>query len=466
MPILENINKFKSKNAIITETNEIIDYKTLIAFSDKISKKIKSRQLVFLICGNNVESIVGYVSFLKTNCVIALLDERQSFNHLNMLINIYKPNSIFIKKNIIPSEEYELILSFKNFNLLQRKNILKFNLNDRLSLLVSTSGSTGSSKQVRISHENIKENTKSIVKYLNISEKDTCITTLPMSYVYGLSLINTHIYSGGTLVLNDRSVIEKKFWISLQKNKVSNFAGVPYIYQMLDKINFYKNDLKHIKYLTQAGGKLDTKLNKKILANFCNKKKDFYVMYGATEATARMSFLPPKFSNKKIGSIGIPIPGGEFWIENEKKKIIKKNNRSGELVYSGKNVCLGYANSLDDLSKGDDNDGIFKTGDIALRDKDNFYYIVGRKDRFVKIYGNRVNLAELESNILKFGIQSICKVNQENKITIFIRETKEEKKVKESISNFTSLHPSVFIIKVMKKFPLNKNYKISYESLN
>ena len=121
---------------------------------------------------------------------------------------------------------------------------------------------------------------------------------------------------------------------------------------------------------------------------------------------------------------------------------------------------------MDDLSKGDDNDGIFKTGDIALRDKDNFYYIVGRKDRFVKIYGNRVNLAELESNILKFGIQSICKVNQENKITIFIRETKEEKKVKESISNFTSLHPSVFIIKVMKKFPLNKNYKISYESLN
>ena len=329
MPILENINKFKSKNAIITETNEIIDYKTLIAFSDKISKKIKSRQLVFLICGNNVESIVGYVSFLKTNCVIALLDERQSFNHLNMLINIYKPNSIFIKKNIIPSEEYELILSFKNFNLLQRKNILKFNLNDRLSLLVSTSGSTGSSKQVRISHENIKENTKSIVKYLNISEKDTCITTLPMSYVYGLSLINTHIYSGGTLVLNDRSVIEKKFWISLQKNKVSNFAGVPYIYQMLDKINFYKNDLKHIKYLTQAGGKLDTKLNKKILANFCNKKKDFYVMYGATEATARMSFLPPKFSNKKIGSIGIPIPGGEFWIENEKKKIIKRTINQG-----------------------------------------------------------------------------------------------------------------------------------------
>ena len=189
-------------------------------------------------------------------------------------------------------------------------------------------------------------------------------------------------------------------------------------------------------------------------------------MYGASEATARMSFLPPEFSKKKIGSIGIPIPGGKFWLEDNKKNIIKKNNQSGELVYSGKNVCLGYANSVSDLSKGDDNNGIFKTGDIAKRDKDNFYYIVGRKDRFVKIYGNRVNLAELENNILKFGIQSICKVNEENKITIFIQENKEQKKLRESISNFTSLHPSIFTIKVMKKFPLNKNYKISYEGLN
>ena len=466
MPILENINKFKNANALITEKNEIIDYKTLVKLSDRISKKVKSRQLVFLVCGNNVESIVGYISFLKTNCVIALLDEKQNLNQLNNLINIYKPSSIFIKKSIFLSMEYELILSFKNFNLLQRKDNLKFNLNDELSLLISTSGSTGSSKQVRISHENLRDNTKSIVKYLNISKKDTCITTLPMSYVYGLSLINTHIYTGGTLVLNDHSVIEKKFWISLQKNKVSNFAGVPYIYQLLDKINFYKNDLKHIKYLTQAGGKLDTKLNKKILDNFCNNKKDFYVMYGASEATARMSFLPPEFSKKKIGSIGIPIPGGKFWLEDDKKNIIKKNNQSGELIYSGKNVCLGYANSISDLSKGDDNNGIFKTGDIAKRDKDNFYYIVGRKDRFVKIYGNRVNLAELENNILKFGIQSICKVNEENKITIFIQENKEQKKLRESISNFTSLHPSIFTIKVMKKFPLNKNYKISYEGLN
>ena len=151
-----------------------------------------------------------------------------------------------------------------------------------------------------------------------------------------------------------------------------------------------------------------------------------------------------------------------------KKKIITKNNRAGELVYSGKNVCLGYANNIGDLSKGDSNYGIFKTGDIAWRDKDNYYFIVGRKDRYIKIHGNRINLEELEKNILKFNIQSMCKANLDNKITIFIQDPKVEKKLKRIINNFTSLHPSVFIIKVLKKFPLNKNYKVSYnsESLN
>jgi long-chain acyl-CoA synthetase len=468
MSILENLNKFNNNDALIMENNEIINYKNLIKFSDKISQKIKTRQLAFLVCGNNLESISGYISLLKTNCAIALLDEKQSFDNLTNLINIYKPNIIFIKKDKIHIEGYKLLLSFKNFNLLQSKNDFKHDLNDKLSLLISTSGSTGSSKQVRISHENLKENTKSIAKYLSINEDDNCITTLPMSYVYGLSLINTHIYTGGTIVLNEHSVIDKKFWASLKKNKVTNFGGVPYTYQILDRINFYKNDLRHIKYLTQAGGKLDEQLNKKIISNLRKKNKNFFVMYGATEATARMTFLPPKFSSKKIGSIGIPIPGGKLWLEDKKNKKIKKNNQSGELVYSGKNVCLGYANNIDDLSKDDSNNGIFKTGDIAWKDKDNYYFIAGRKDRYIKIHGNRINLEELEKNILKFKIQSMCKATSDNKITIFIQNSKAEKKLKKVINNFTSLHPSVFIIKILKKFPLNKNYKVSYnsESLN
>jgi len=468
MSIFNNIDKYQNQNALITGKNESIDYKTILSASDKLCKQIKSRSLVFLICGNNVESILGYISFLKTNCAITLLDERTNNFNLKSLIKVYKPRFLFIKKNSILLDEYEQVLSFKNSELLKRKKEFKIDLNDKLSLLISTSGSTGSSKLVRISEKNLEENTKSIVNYLKISKSDICITTLPMSYVYGLSIINTHLHKGCTLVLNEHSVIDKNFWISLIKNKVTTFSGVPYTYQMLDKINFYNKDLKYLKYLTQAGGKLDVRINKKILENFCNEKREFIVMYGAAEATARMSFLPSEFSNKKIGSIGIPIPGGKFWIEDHNKEEIKKDNQAGELIYSGKNVCLGYAKNISDLSKGDVNKGILRTGDIAKKDKDNFYYIVGRKDRYVKIYGNRINLAELENNILKFGIETLCKVNEKNKITIFVKQSKEVEDLKNRIKDLTNLHPSVFTIKILNKFPLNKNFKISYdnESLN
>lgn len=468
MTIFKDINKFKNNNALITETNEVLNYRTIFNIIDKICKKINSRSLVFLVCGNNPESILGYMSFLKADCAVALLEEKINYKSLKNLVDIYKPNYLFVKKNVFKFDDYEQVLTFKDFDLIKRKTSFKINLHRELSLLISTSGSTGSPKLVRISKKNLEENTESIINFLKISSVDTCITTLPMSYVYGLSVINTHLKQGCTIVLNEQSVLEKKFWTKLINNKVTTFSGVPYTYQMLDKIDFYKKDLKHIRYLTQAGGKLNLQINKKIAKNFSNTNKDFIVMYGAAEATARMSYLPSEFSNKKIGSIGVPIPGGNFWIEDKNQKKIEKENEIGELFYSGKNVCLGYAEDISDLSKGDENKGILKTGDIAKKDKDNFYYILGRNDRYVKIFGNRINLDELENNISKFGVQSLCKVIEENRITIFVKHLKEAENIKKNIKNYTDLHPSVFNFKILSEFPLNKNLKTAYnnESLN
>ena len=468
MTIFKEINKFQNNNAIITETNETINYKAISSTIDKICKKINSRSLVFLVCGNNPESILGYISFLKADCAIVLLEEKINYKSLKNLVDIYKPNYLFLKKNFLKLQGYDQVLTFKDFDLIKRKNFFKINLYRELSLLISTSGSTGSSKLVRISKKNLEENTRSIINFLKITSKDTCITTLPMSYVYGLSVINTHLKQGCTIVLNEQSVLEKKFWSKLLNNKVTTFSGVPYTYQVLDKIDFYKKDLKYIRYLTQAGGKLNLQINKKIAENFYNNNKDFIVMYGAAEATARMSYLPSEFSCKKIGSIGVPIPGGKFWIEDNNQKKIEKENEIGELYYSGKNVCLGYAENINDLSKGDENKGILKTGDIAKKDKDNFYYILGRNDRFVKIFGNRINLDELENSISKLGVQSLCKVNEENRITIFVKQLKEVENIKKNIKNLTDLHPSVFDFKTLSEFPLNKNFKTAYnnESLN
>lgn len=281
-----------------------------------------------------------------------------------------------------------------------------------------------------------------------------------MSYVYGLSIINTHINQGAALVLNTSSLVEKDFWNKMQSFNVTNFGGVPYTYSILEKIDFKKYNLKSLRYTTQAGGKINKKTLLNILKNYNLLGIKMFLMYGATEATARMSYIELKKENmNKVESIGKPIPGGKFYLKDSKSKLIKKNNISGELIYSGKNVCLGYAEKLEDLSKGDRNKGILKTGDIAFRDSKNFYYIIGRKDRYVKIYGVRLNLQELEDIIEKYGLENMCTLQKENTINILIKKNVRIDRLKRYIFSIVKIHPSIIRVKIVKEFPLSKNLK-------
>jgi long-chain acyl-CoA synthetase len=454
--------KYKDNNALILENNELITYDELIKIVEDFSKNIKKRSLIFLLCKNNIESIVGYLGSIKSNCVISLIDEKISEDSLIKLVKQYHPDFIFFEKKKLKSlENFSSSYSFKNFDLLEAKKKTEKKLNDNLALLISTSGSTGTSKLVRQSADNLNSNIESIIEYLNILESDISITTLPMSYVYGLSIINTHLNQGASIVLNNKSVIEKDFWKKLQKNKVTNFGGVPYTYSILEKMNLKNFDLTNLKYTTQAGGKINKTTANNIINQYRLLDIKLYLMYGAAEATARMSYLP--WDNiEKIQSIGKVISGGEFFLEDLNGKKIKDVNTHGELIYRGKNVCMGYAENFYDLSKGDENKGVLKTGDVAYKDKNNFYYLVGRKDRYIKIYGMRINLQELEDIILNFGLENICMQEKENTINVYIKDDFELEKVKKQIISVTKIHPSVFFFKIVKNFPLNKNYKISY----
>ena len=463
MFLLNNINTKNKKTALITENNKQISYSELNNYINRFNKNLQKRSLVFLICKNNLESIVGYLSLLKKNCVISLLDEKISEKLLKKLIRDYKPDYIFLSKN----KKYNLnnfsqVYNFFDYKLIESKKVTKKNLHKELSLLISTSGSTGSSKLVRQSKNNLKDNAVAISKCLTISKKDIAITTLPMSYVYGLSIINTHINQGATIVLNTKSIVEKSFWSAMQRHKVTNFGGVPYTYSILEKINLSKFNLKNLKYSTQAGGKLNINTAKKILEDYKKLNIKLFIMYGSAEATARMSYLPWKNIEKKISSIGVPISGGRFHIEDENKKKITSINKFGELIYKGSNVCMGYSKNFKDLYKGDENNGILRTGDLAYKDKDNFYYIVGRKDRYIKIYGMRINLQDLEEIILEYGAENICLEEKLNKILVFVRNYKKIKMLKKYLIDLTSLHPSSIEIRNIKEFPLNSNYKISY----
>ena len=454
----------KKKIALITEDGKSLTYGQLLKSIHQFHLLFNKRSLIFVIAGNNFETIASYYGSLKSNCVVALIDENLSVKLLKNLILKYKPNFIFIDKNKKKIfKYYDEKFNFYNYVLFEKKNNNTISLNKNLHLLISTSGSTGSSKFVKISDRNIINNTLSIIKYLKISKNDKAITTLPISYVYGLSVINTHLKSGATIVLNNSSIIEKNFWEKLSRYKITNFAGVPYLYEILDRIDFKKFDLRYLKYTTQAGGKLQDKIIRNIIKKYKKFNLKLLIMYGAAEATARMSYLPWSKIESKIGSAGIAIPGGKFWIEDKKKNRIRTSKKIGEIVYQGNNVHLGYAKNQSDLAKGDENKNILRTGDIGYLDKDKFLYIIGRKDRFVKVYGQRVNLSELEEMIYKIGIKCLCFQETSNKIAIYIKRLKDKKKILNFLKNSINLHTSIFIVKTIKKFPRNLNYKISYD---
>ena len=228
---------------------------------------------------------------------------------------------------------------------------------------------------------------------------------MPPSYTYGLSIINTHLYSGASIVVTNLRVIEKAFWKLFNEQEVTSFGGVPYFYDILRKLKFHEINLPKLKYFTQAGGPLNRELTEYYLDYAEDNKIRFFVMYGQVEATSRMTYLPYKMSRKKTGSIGVPISGGKICLQNDKSN----DDVKGELIYEGKNVSMGYAICGEDLAKDDENNGVLVTGDLAKRDKDGFYYIVGRKKRFIKLFGNRVNLDETE-RLIK-NIKSILEAN-------------------------------------------------------
>ena len=210
-----------------------------------------------------------------------------------------------------------------------------------LSLIHISSGSTGSPKFVRQSYKNIEVNTRQIAEYLELDQEERAITTLPMNYTYGLSIINSHLLVGAEILLTDKTMMERGFWSFMKEQKATSFGGVPYTYEMLDKLRFFRMDLPDLKTMTQAGGKLIPELHKKFAEYAAEKGKRFIVMYGQCEATARMGYLPADKAVEKCGSMGIAIPGGVFHLIDVNGEAVTEPHVTGELVYEGENVTLG-----------------------------------------------------------------------------------------------------------------------------
>lgn len=464
MNFYDDIDKYKDRIAIITDDERTILYRDLIKTADKISENVNERSIIFLICENSFASIAAYIGFLRKRAVPVLINPKNDISMFKALYDTYRPRYVFCKtdRDCAGIE----IMCVDDFHLLKTENENDYSINPELAVMLTTSGSTGSSKLVMQTYSNITSNAASIVQYLKIDKDDRAITTMPMNYTYGLSIIQSHLLSGACIIVTEKTFMDKSFWTLLKEKKATTFGGVPYVYEILKKLRFANMNVPDLKYITQAGGRLSKEMVLEYAEICRDKGMKFIVMYGQTEATARMSYLPWENIFDKAGSVGIAIPDGEFMLIGIDEKQIKKPGQVGELVYSGPNVTLGYAEKITDLSNTDGFNGVLHTGDMAKFDDEGFYYIVGRKKRFLKVFGNRVNLDEMDSLLESAGYECACSGTDDHvKIYIVSDNENDCQAAIDFISTKTKLNKVAFSASLIKEIPRNSSGKISYSKL-
>lgn len=316
MMIIKLLHAYKDTLAIVSKDN-IITYKELYQLASKFENLFTEKNLIFHICTNTIGSIAGYVALINSEQTVAMIDGDISKSSLEKLMNTYLPEYICMPADMYEEfVEYEAVVKFYDYILVRTNYNVSGCIDKDLALLLSTSGSLSDNKYVRISYKNVLSNANAIIEYLKITQSDKTITTLPMSYTYGLSIINSYLLAGATIVVTDYKIYQKEFWEIVRRQSVTSISGVPYMYEMLEKFGFMNMVIPSLKTLTQAGGKLSIELQKKYAGYSQGNGIDFYIMYGQTEATARMAYLPCEKIDLKLGSIGIPIPGGKITLED------------------------------------------------------------------------------------------------------------------------------------------------------
>ena len=443
--------KNKNNIAIINE-NERISYLDLIEFKDKHFKCKK--KLFLLFSSDYFETIFLYSALLISDNIIILVDFIKDKKYIDLLIRKYKPNYVLLPKVNIGK------LNFKKNRIfsLKKTNIYKLNANDEISynsknkLLLSTSGTTGSPKMVRLSEQNLFYNSESICSYLKINKNNSCITTLPTAYSYAVSIINSHLLRGAKIFINNFKIVNPKFWTFVKKNKISSLSFVPDQFEILASYNFFNKKIKTIKYMTSAGGRLKEKVIR-YLKEYSKKNSFlFYVMYGQTEASPRISYYLLNKTNFENNCIGKPIKKGKL-------KILGKN-KIGEIAYSGPNIFLGYAKNYFDLIKNTKKLLLLRTGDIGYKDSKGFFYVVARKKRIAKINGFRIDLDHIEEILRKKKINVNCYLFDE-KINVYTNVLKNKRRIiKSYFYNNLNLTSNQFLIKKKNKIKQRKKIKI------
>ena len=458
----------ENSTALKDDKGYSLSFGELWGFCDDFNHRFSlcGRELVLVLCENTVPCAAVFFACIINKAVPILLSSRIDKDMLERYISIYRPNYIFKPKkteisccNLFVNDyfDYEMVKTAEE----------ALPMSEELSFLLPTSGTTGNPKLVRHSYHNLSTSVESVAKTFRLCGDEYALLSLPIHFTQGLSVLCSTIYAGSRVFLTDLPLTRREFWNIMKEEEITSFSGVPYSFEVLDKLRFYTMNLPALKVINQGGGRMPDELFKKLSSYAADNGKEFYATYGATETTSRMSCLEPGYTSEKCGSVGTPLPGYEMWLVDESGEQITTPNIRGELIFKGGNVTLGYADSAEDLVKGDERYGIYETGDLAYRDKDGFYYITGRLSRFIKIFGYRINLDETERLIKsEFNGDFAC-VGNDEKLYLFTNDKHTDTKdflvfLKNKLKINISAFEAIYIDDIPKKL----NGKTDYNQLN
>lgn len=458
------LDKKKSDNiAIIDDMGIQVSYGGIIDAASQVDVLKNGKKLVFVLNNNSVSSAVAYLICMLNGAVPLMLGYAIDDLLLKNLIDIYEPEYIWKPADLC--SEDEIAKSKWGTYCLIETGYKSCALNDNLSLLLTTSGSTGSPKLVRHTYNNLESQGKNISAFFDLSENDVPMIDLPINYTFGLSVLNSHLYAGATCLITNLNVLDPKYWQFFKTYNATSITGVPYTFEILKKIRFFRMNLPSLKLITQGGGKLSDVLFEELAQYAENTGRKFVATYGQTEGSARMAYLPADKATTKICSIGYAIPNGKLYLIDDDGKEIETVEAEGEMVYEGPNVTMGYAEKKEDLTKGDERHGILFTGDIARRDADGCFYIVGRKKRFLKLNGYRIGLDESERIIRdKFDVECAC-TGDDDKMIIYVTSDIDKDELRAYISKKCGLNATFFRVEFIEKLPRNEAGKILYSKL-
>ncbi|MEO6503454.1 MAG: AMP-binding protein [Jatrophihabitantaceae bacterium] len=411
----------------------VLSYADLDVLVDATLDRLGDQRRLLLLHGRNtLDSVVTYLAALRGGHPVILVDAARGEQ-------VAELGARFDPDVVVGPDGWQ-----------ERRLTSRHDLHPELRLLLSTSGSTGSPKLVRLSATNLQSNAAAITGYLGLTSADRALTSLPLAYSYGLSVLHSHLQAGASVVLTEHSVIEPGLWSLARSESVTSFAAVPHTFALLNRTPERWYDVPSLRYVTCAGGRLDPAEVRRLAGLGSRHGWRLYVMYGQTEATARMAYLPPAEAAKHPDCIGGPVPGGVLRVDQPDPGGV------GELVYAGPNVMMGYAECPDALAA-DPELTELRTGDLGRQRSDGMFQVVGRTGRFAKLLGHRIDLDRLQSALTAFDPTLVC-LSDDQRLLVAVTAA-DPLPVRDAAARLTGLPPGLVTVGSYPALPLLPNGK-------